>query len=153
MRPETIFSLANLVALAVWVVLVALPRQRRAVDVAVTGAAALFAAVYFALIASQWTHSSGSFSTLSGVASLFGNPSLLLAGWLHYLAFDMLVGRWETIDAGERGIPHLAVVPCLLLTFMFGPAGWLAYMAVRTAYGRRTASRVTSSRAARAPSL
>jgi len=74
----------------------------------------------------------GGFSTLAGVGTLFSNPWLLLAGWMHYLAFDLLVGSWELEDAAERGIPHWIVVPCLLLTFLFGPAGWLLYRIVRS---------------------
>jgi Domain of unknown function (DUF4281) len=63
-------------------------------------------------------------------------PWLLLAGWVHYLCFDLLVGCWEVRDAHGRGVPHLLVMPCLFLTFMFGPAGWLLYQGVRSAYPR-----------------
>ena len=71
------------------------------------------------------------FSSLDGVASLFANRWLLLAGWTHYLAFDLLVGVWEVHDSRDRRIPHLLVIPCLALTFMFGPAGWLLYQLIR----------------------
>ncbi len=84
------------------------------------------------IVALNWVGSSGDFQSLAGVAALFANPWLLLAGWIHYLAFDMLVGAWEVRDAARRGIPHWMVVPCLLLTFLFGPAGWLLYQAVRS---------------------
>ena len=57
---------------------------------------------------------------------------MLLAGWIHYLAFDLLVGTWEARDSRERGIPHLLLVPCLILTFLFGPAGWLLYLGMRS---------------------
>jgi hypothetical protein len=50
---------------------------------------------------------------------------------VHYLAFDLFVGGWEVRDAQERGIRHLLVVPALVLTFLFGPAGWLLYVATR----------------------
>ncbi len=60
-----------------------------------------------------------------GEARLFENPYLLLAGWVHFLAFDLLVGAWEVRDARRVGITHLLVVPCLLLTFMAGPVGLL----------------------------
>ena len=76
---------------------------------------------------------------LDGVATLFANPWLLLAGWLHYLAFDLLIGTWEARDARERHIPHILLVPCLFMTLMFGPAGWLLYMALRTVRSRRAA--------------
>jgi len=78
------------------------------------------------------THPEGGFGSLAEVARLFANPWLLLAGWTHYLAFDLFVGSWEVRDARERGVPHLLVIPCLALTLMFGPAGWLLYVAVRT---------------------
>jgi len=73
------------------------------------------------------------------VGTLFSNPRLSLAGWVRYLAFDLLVGSWELQDAREQGISHLMVVPCLALTFLFGPAGWLLYTILRSI--RRTSSK------------
>jgi hypothetical protein len=131
MSASQVFSIANAVALLAWVLLAALPRQRWASLTAGRLVPAAFAIVYVAIVAASWSTSRGSFSTLDGVAALFGNPWLLLAGWIHYLAFDLLVGHWEVHDARERGIPHLAVLPCLAVTFLFGPAGWLTYQGVR----------------------
>jgi hypothetical protein len=131
MTPDQIFSLANLVAALSWLLLVALPR-RSWVTGAVTRLAVpgLFAAAYVAIAALTFFGSDGSFSSLDGVARLFENRWLLLAGWLHYLAFDLLIGTWQVLDSQQRGMPHLLVVPCLLLTFLFGPAGWLLYTVV-----------------------
>ena len=92
----------------------------------------LFSVIYVALVASTLAQSEGGFSSLADVRSLFDNPWLLLAGWVHYLAFDLFVGGWEVRDAQERGLTHLLVVPALVLTFFFGPAGWLLYMAIRS---------------------
>ena len=66
------------------------------------------------------------------MAELFSNPWLLLAGWIHYLAFDLFVGTWMVRDSLERRVPRLLVAPCLLLTFLFGPAGFLAYQVTRS---------------------
>ena len=93
---------------------------------------AAFAALYTVVIAVHFFGSAGGFSSLQDVALLFSDPWLLLAGWIHYLAFDLLVGAWEARDARERGIPHLFVVPSLILTFLFGPAGWLLYLGIRS---------------------
>jgi hypothetical protein len=140
MSAGQLFSLLNLVALAGWIMLALFPKRRVIVDVIAGGAIpALLAVVYVALIAAQWHTSDGGFGTLADVATLFANPWLLLAGWVHYLAFDLLTGCWEVRDAGARGVPHLLVVPCLALTFLFGPAGWLLYQGVRR---RFTATRV-----------
>jgi len=135
--PEPIFSLVNAAALAAWLMLVALPGRRWVAAMTATIVPALFAAAYAVIVAVQFGRSPGGFSSLAAVSTLFDNRWLLLAGWMHYLAFDLFVGTWEVRDARVRGIPHLLVVPCLLLTFLFGPAGWLAYNALRVVYRRR----------------
>jgi hypothetical protein len=79
----------------------------------------------------------GGFGSLSQVSQLFQNPYKLLAGWIHYLAFDLFVGSWEVRDAQRLGIHHLLVVPCLALTFLLGPIGLLLYLALRFTMKRR----------------
>lgn len=140
MTPEQLFAMTNTVALATWILLALFPGRREVTRLA-AGAAVpgMLAVVYVSLLATHWG-APGGFATLDAVARLFSNQWLLLAGWVHYLAFDLLVGVWEVTDARERGVPHLLVVPCLLLTFMFGPAGWLLYQAVRQVRGARPAA-------------
>ena len=131
MTPEQLLGLANLVALLAWVALILLPRVP-AITRLVSGliVPGLLAVTYVILLAVNWG-GPGGFGSLTAVAQLFDNRWMLLAGWIHYLAFDLLVGTWEVQDARERGLTHLLLVPCLLLTFMFGPAGWLLYQGVR----------------------
>ena len=145
MTPQQVFSIANTVALIAWIMLAVLPGRPWVTKTITTKVVPLlFAVLYTAIAVSLVWRSPGGFSTLAAVATLFSNPWLLLAGWIHYLAFDLLVGSWELQDARERGIPHLLVVPCLALTFLFGPAGWLLYTVVRSI--RRTRSTTISSR-------
>lgn len=73
----------------------------------------------------------GGFSSLAGVVSLFKSPRVVLAGWVHYLAFDLMVGLFIVTDAARLGIVHWWLLPALLLTLMFGPVGLLAYLAIR----------------------
>ena len=144
MTAEQIFSVANLLAVLCWILLAALPARRWVTHVATgTAAPALFAVAYIAIVIAVFPHAEGSFSTLAGVSKLFANPWLLLAGWLHYLAFDLLIGTWETRDSIERGIPRWLLVPCLFPTLMFGPMGWIVYMGARTWFtgSRREAGR------------
>jgi hypothetical protein len=126
------FDVLNLVAMGAWVLLALSPWLPR-VTTTVTGALvpAFLSAVYVVLVAANFAGSEGSFSSLAGVASLFSEPWILLAGWTHYLAFDLLVGNWEMRDATTRGIPYALVLPCLVLTFLVGPAGWLLYVVIR----------------------
>jgi hypothetical protein len=130
--PEQVFSVVNVIATVAWLMLVILPRQRWVTETVTSVAVpSLFAIVYVGIVATTVGRTPGGFSTLSAVATLFSNPWVLLAGWIHYLAFDLLIGTWEARDARERGVPHLLLIPCLVLTFLFGPAGWLLYRGVR----------------------
>jgi Domain of unknown function (DUF4281) len=132
MATEQIFSIANGLAVICWVLLAVLPARRWVTDV-IAGriAPALFAVAYVAIVLTMFPRAEGNFSSLAGVSALFANRWVLLAGWLHYLAFDLLIGTWEARDSIERRVPRWLLVPCLFLTFMFGPMGWLAYMAIR----------------------
>jgi hypothetical protein len=130
--PEQIFSIVNLIATGSWILLVTLPRQRWVTQIVTSVAVPLlFAIVYVGIVATTFGRTPGGFTTLAAVATLFSSPWALLAGWIHYLAFDLLIGTWEAVDSRKRGVPHLLLVPCLVLTFLFGPAGWLLYRGVR----------------------
>jgi hypothetical protein len=140
MTAEQVFSAVNLVALCGWGLLAVLP-GRAWVSSLVTAAVipGLMAVVYLVVLGAHWSETEGGFSSLAQVALLFTNPWALLAGWTHYLAFDLFVGSWESRDARARGVPHLFVLPCLFLTFMFGPIGWLLYMMVRAGRSKAVA--------------
>jgi len=75
-----------------------------------------------------------SFSSLEGIKALNVKDELVLAGWIHYLAFDLFVGSWIWQNAKTRHVSHAWVVPSLLLTFMFGPVGLLFYLGIRLMY-------------------
>jgi hypothetical protein len=132
MGPETLFSMANLMAISGWLLLI-LAGRVRSVGTLITGAIIplLFALAYTALVVTNWGNSQGGFGSISQVRELFSNDWLLLAGWVHYLAFDLFVGSWQVQDARKYRIPHLALIPSLILTFLFGPAGFLIYMLIR----------------------
>ena len=140
MSPEQAFSILNLLAAIGWLPLIFLPRVHWAAWRAPVVMPAILAAVYTIIVVSTLPWREGSFSSLSGVRTLFADPWILLAGWTHYLAFDLFVGGWEVRDAQRRGIPHAFVVPVLVLTFLVGPAGLLLYLIGR----RLAAGKVTS---------
>jgi hypothetical protein len=71
------------------------------------------------------------FMSLEGVMRFFTSPWLVLAGWVHYLAFDLFVGAWLTRDASRNGIRHVLVVPCLIATLLAGPIGLGSYLVLR----------------------
>ncbi|MGE0103090.1 MAG: ABA4-like family protein [Blastocatellales bacterium] len=131
MNPETLFSLANGLALIGWILLIFAPRWRWTSKLVGSGLIPLLlASVYLVLIVLFFGRAEGGFSSLAEVGKLFRNEWAVLTGWVHYLAFDLFIGSWELRDSQDLGISHLWIVPCLLLTFMLGPIGLLLYFAV-----------------------
>jgi hypothetical protein len=132
LTPETVFLLCNNAAAIGWIVLILTPRfpmfARLLIPVGLCG---LLAVVYLYLVVSDFNDAKGNFTSLAGVAQLFANPKVVLAGWIHYLVFDLFVGCWEVRDSRRHGIHHLLVVPSLILTFLLGPIGLLTYLILR----------------------
>jgi hypothetical protein len=131
MTADQLFSILNLLTMVSWLPLLFLPRARWVSTHVPVVVPAVLAVVYIVLAAISLPGSEGGFSTLSAVSTLFADRWALLTGWTHYLAFDLFIGGWEVRDAQARGVPHLLVVPALVLTFLLGPAGLLFYLIVR----------------------
>ena len=131
MTPESLFSIVNLLAIAAWLPMIVYPRARWTSTIVPVVVPAALAIVYTALIALTLGRTDGGFSSLADVRALFADPWALLAGWIHYLAFDLFIGGWEVRDARSRGIRHIVIVPALVLTFLLGPAGLLLYLGIR----------------------
>lgn len=138
MTADQLFQLSSPLALLGWLVLVAAPLAPRIAQVVAAAAIPLLLSLAYAgLILAFWSGAPGGFGTLTEVQTLFTHPHIALAGWLHYLAFDLFLGAWEVRTARAEGIPHWAVLPCLVLTFLFGPAGLLAFAALRFTIARK----------------
>lgn len=133
MDPALVFALGNKLALLGWLLLILLPRWRwssRLIAPVIIPAA--IALVYVLFLVKHSGSTEGGFGSLADVMVLFTNPNLVLVGWLHYLAFDLFIGSWEVRDAQRLGIRHRWVIPCLVLTFVIGPAGLLLYLLIRS---------------------
>ena len=133
MSADAVFRFCNSVALAGWVLLVVTgwsAHASRIISSLITGllVPALLSGVYLALIAMYWGGHRGGFESLSNVMLLFTDRWLVLAGWVHYLAFDLFIGSWQVRDARRNGVTFWLVAPCLVLTFLFGPIGLLLYL-------------------------
>ena len=137
MHPETRFSASSKLAIAGWALLVFAPRWRWSQRIASVIIPLTLAIVYLVLIVLHFAKSPGGFATLGQVAQLFQNPWLLLAGWIHYLAFDLFLGAWQSRQAQSLGISHFLVIQCLVLTFFFGPIGLLVFWVIRSVVKRQ----------------
>lgn len=127
-----VFKIANLMALTSWVVLIFLPRRWELIQIVPRYVVPLLLSVaYAALVLVYFAQADGGFDSLENVKKLFGSDAMVLAGWLHYLAFDLFVGCWIAREADGLGLHRVLQAPVLFLTFMFGPVGYLVFMAVK----------------------
>jgi hypothetical protein len=138
MAPTPVFSVISSMALAGWLVLLLAPRGWRVLGwvprLLVPGAIAL---VYTALMGTNFAASGGGFGSIAEVRQLFASDPVLVAGWGHYLAFDLLIGVVLADRMDRAAVPRLLQAPVLLATFMFGPVGWLLGMLTEAATQRR----------------
>ena len=135
MSHETLFTIFNFIALISWLFLIFAPEWKYTKSLVISGMVSLlFSGLYIILVVSGLTESSGDFTTLAGVKAMFQNDSVALAGWLHYLAFDLFVGTWIVANSSRYSIKHAYVIPSLILTFLLGPAGLLTYFIIRYFY-------------------
>ena len=79
--------------------------------------------------------------TLVGVAGLLGSEVGATIGWVHFLAFDLFVGRWIYLDSREKNISVWLMAPILFFTLMLGPLGLLSYLLLREIYQRFTGAK------------
>jgi hypothetical protein len=129
---EQIFSLASTAALIGWVCLIFLPRHPLVIGGLRYGLIGGLSVVYTVLIMLFFFRiEGGGFNSISEVRALFLSDAGLLAGWVHYLAFDLFVGMWIAAEADRAGVSRFLQAPMLVATFMFGPIGLLLYLVSR----------------------
>lgn len=133
LRSSQLFPVTNL-SLVSWFFLIFFPRWRKLQQVVLIGPmvnAVVYAAVAF--LAARNPHAPAvDFSSLEGIRTMFADADACFAGWLHYCVFDPLIGFGEVLDSRQLKVPHLLVVPCLLMTMLAGPVGFLMYMSLRS---------------------
>jgi hypothetical protein len=137
LSPAQLFQAANILALTGWVNLIVNSLMRKDASLWPARVVPLtLAAGYLFIVAPLLPGSQVDFGSLAGVQTLFGNPWWTLAGWVHYLAFDLFIGSWQVNQARAIGVPRALLLLCLALTFMFGPVGLLLFFAVRKFFSK-----------------
>lgn len=133
-----IFQICNTVALLAWIALIIFPYRTLTRKILFTYVVILLSATYTTLFLSFFnTGGEGGFSSLPAVTALFQEPVNVLVGWIHYLAFDLMVGLYIAKDAQSKGINQWLLLPSFLLTFMAGPMGLLIYFLIRVIMTKR----------------
>ncbi len=145
--PDAVFSLASITAMSAWVGLAVAAlltpgtARRGLLWLCGRGVPLALALAYVAALWRYWgTAPGGGFSSLAAVGVLFSVPGKVLGAWLHFLAFDLLVGRWLVDHALTSGQSRMPLIVALPATFLYGPLGVLLYVAAQGVCGRLRAA-------------
>ncbi len=130
---DALFWIFNALALFGWAVLLGFPGwamgRRLIVGLIIP---AIFAFAYAVLFVPLYLQAQGGFGSIEKLLALLSyDPAIVLAAWLHFLAFDLLIGRMILEESQTLQMPHRLMIAPLLLCFMFGPVGWLAFILLK----------------------
>jgi hypothetical protein len=136
MTHDSVYSLINMVPVLFWLLLVFVPRWRFTSLLVHSALVPLLLGTFYVLYLSGAMFGGGApqgggFGSLEGLKILFSYKPALIAGWAHYLVFDLFVGAWIVRDSQRRRLNHYMIVPILFFTFVAGPFGLLLYMLLR----------------------
>lgn len=132
MSTDQFFQLSNNLAMLGWLFLLIVPNWKWTAKIVIGVIVTLLAIFYISFIVQAMNpEDMKSFGSLEGIMELFTNKKAVLAGWIHYLAFDLMVGIFIVHDAAKNRVNRFLVIPCLLFTFMLGPTGLLLYLIIR----------------------
>lgn len=141
---DTVFGAVNLLALAGWIALIALPRWPALLSAVLYLGVGLLCLTYatglIGVVSGLIPNPQGGgadFSTIAGVRSIFASDAGVTIGWTHYLAFDLFVGLWIARDGDAKSISRWAQAPVLFATLMAGPLGLLVWLGLREPIARR----------------
>ncbi len=132
-----IFSLSSVLVMPFWFLIIVLPHWRWTKRImqsplVIAAAALLYAALVLPQIGQVLPAVLN--PTLPGITALLGSPAGATIAWVHFLAFDLFVGRWIYLDSRELGVSAWLMAPILFFVLMLGPVGFLLYMICRGAY-------------------
>ncbi|PQA87985.1 ABA4-like family protein [Hyphococcus luteus] len=127
---ETLFSWSGNLAMIGWLLLLFSPKRWEwvlfAAGIVIPG---LLSALYGGLMMAYFAGvDGGGYGSFAAVRALFASDEALLAGWIHYLAFDLAIGAVIAARADASGLTRLIQIPILFFTFMFGPLGFLLFV-------------------------
>lgn len=134
MIPSEVFKIVGTLALPMWILLIVLPKwkvTRFLIDYKIVP---VLLSVVYAIYIAKALIAGGmmDFGSLESVMQLFTVENAVLAGWIHYLAFDLLVGMWMVNQNQTLQIHPIILAPCLVGTFLFGPVGFLIFMIIKS---------------------
>ena len=139
---DTIFQLSSLLVMPFWFLVIFLPHWQWTKRIMGSlWVVVPMALLYALLVVPNMPMLLGDLMnpTLGAISALLGTPEGATIGWIHFLAFDLFVGRWAYLDSREGGIPAWLASIALFFVLMFGPFGLILYLVIRSFASSRQA--------------
>jgi len=136
LTPEQLFTWAGQAAFYGWIILIFLPRIKAIFIIPKYIIPIAIGLMYGGLMLAHYSTTDGGFGSLTAVRTLFDNDYVLLAAWVHYLAFDLFVGAWIAEKSDIIGLSRIIQAPILIATYMFGPVGLFLFLSIRVMFTR-----------------
>jgi hypothetical protein len=140
---DLLYAATGTLIIVCWALLIVLPdRSSRLIVVPKFGIPALFGLIYAGIMMAKFFDSGGGYGSIAAVRALFAHDDILLAGWLHYLAYDFFIGVWIAEQADRMRLSRQMQALILVVAFMFPPMGLVLFLATRafSAGARRIAA-------------
>ena len=138
MSPAALFNLANAYVLPFWLAMVLLPNWN--ITKKVIGSywfvLPLIGLYLYYLIATVDPEAAATLSNpqLADIAKFFGEEGAAGAGWMHFLAMDLFIGRWIYWQGQKK---QVWTAHSLVLCLFFGPVGLLSHIITETLFAKQ----------------
>lgn len=136
---DTIFNIINIIPLPVWLLMIFAPKSNITHKIVKSNITSIIIAIIFVILNIVYSTNDTDVFDITGffsfdtIAYVFTKKSIVLICWVHYLAFDLLIGSWIFLDNfnNNNQVHHLLMILCFILTYTFGPSGFLLYIIVK----------------------
>ncbi len=118
-----------------WFLMIFLPRWKVTKTIIaspyiIVPAALLYAALVIPNIGSTFAQLAN--PNLESISKLLGSSSGATVAWVHFLAFDLFVGRYAYLESQKRNLNPILMGFVLFSILMYGPFGILIFLAINT---------------------
>ena len=129
---DLLYGLTGMIIVICWGVLILHPdRGSRFITIPKFAVPAAFGLIYAGVMMAKFFGSGGGYGSVAEVRALFAHDDILLAGWLHYLAYDFFIGVWIAEQADRMGLSRQIQAAILVIAFMFPPMGFVLFLTTR----------------------
>ncbi len=133
MTTTQVFSIAGMITTPMWILMIFFPKWKVTNYLISFKIVPIILSFIYTIYIINTISINGmpDYGNLDSVMKLFTEENAVLAGWVHYLVFDLIIGMWILNASKKLNIHQLIIAPCLFATFMFGPVGFLLFFIIK----------------------